>query len=279
MNQTRRLAATIAAALLLAACGATSSTSSSADAGVPATLRVGIIPNIAPEKQQAKYEPFAEYLGQKLGVKVELFVASDYAGVVAALVGERIDVAYLGGLTYVQGDKQVPLTPLVTEIDALTGTPQYESAVVVKADSNIADLKSDVVSAGKSFAFGDPASTSGSLYPRLMLTEAGAKCDLIDLTSCPPLSRVVFTGGHDATAKAVLSGTVDAGGLELRVLRRLEKDGTIPAGALKVIATHKAQGYPWVMRTALGAKAQQRKRSVPSAARTSSPGTLTRGTA
>ena len=53
------------------------------------------------------------------------------------------------------------------------------------------------------------------------------------------------------------SDLVDAGGLELRVLRRLEKDGTIPSGSLRVIETRLVQGYPWVMRTELGAKAQQ----------------------
>ncbi len=256
MFRSRLVAALAATALTLVGCAA-SSTSTEPDTGVPSTLRVGIIPNIAPEKQQAKYEPFAEYLGAKLGTKVELFVASDYAGVVAALVGGRIDMAYLGGLTYVQGDRQVPLTPLVTEIDATTGTEKYESAVVVKSDSAIKSLALDVVAKGGSFAFGDPASTSGSLYPRQMITEAGARCDVLDLTSCPPLSRVLFTGGHDATAKAVLSGSVDAGGLELRVLRRLEKDGTIPSGSLRVIETRLVQGYPWVMRTELGAKAQQ----------------------
>ena len=256
MFRSRLVAALAATALTLVGCAA-SSASTEPDTGVPSTLRVGIIPNIAPEKQQAKYEPFAEYLGAKLGTKVELFVASDYAGVVAALVGGRIDMAYLGGLTYVQGDRQVPLTPLVTEIDATTGTEKYESAVVVKSDSAIKSLALDVVAKGGSFAFGDPASTSGSLYPRQMITEAGARCDVLDLTSCPPLSRVLFTGGHDATAKAVLSGSVDAGGLELRVLRRLEKDGTIPSGSLRVIETRLVQGYPWVMRTELGAKAQQ----------------------
>lgn len=56
-----------------------------------------MIPNISPEQQRAKYQPFAEYLQRELGVPVELFVAADYAGVGVALAGEQIDVAYLGG--------------------------------------------------------------------------------------------------------------------------------------------------------------------------------------
>lgn len=223
-------------------------------AGLPDLLRVGLIPNIAPEEQQARYEPFAEHLGEDLDVEVELFVAADYAGVVAALASERIDVAYLGGLTYVQAEEQVELTPLVTEVDEFTGTPQYESAVVVLDDSPLTSVE-ELVESGGTFAFGDPSSTSGSLYPRIMLADAGVECEVVDVSACPPLSSVTFTGGHDATAQAMLSGSVDAGGLELRILRRLEDDGAVPQGALRVIDTRRVAGYPWVGRTALGEQA------------------------
>ncbi|MGI5288989.1 phosphate/phosphite/phosphonate ABC transporter substrate-binding protein [Nonomuraea polychroma] len=220
--------------------------------GIPETLRVGLIPNISPEQQRAKYEPFAAYLERRLGVAVELFVASDYAGVVAALAGGRIDLAYLGGLSYVQAEQQVQLTPLVTEIDHATDSPQYVSAVVIRTDSPYQDLKRDIVAAGRTFAFGDVSSTSGSLYPRIMLTEAGATCSPRRVDECPPLAKVTFTGGHDATAQAVLSGQADAGGIELRILRRLEKEGKVPAGRLRVLEERRVQGYPWVMRAALG---------------------------
>lgn len=246
------MGATLAVVALVSGCGADATDQDpTAAAGIPAVLRVGLIPNISPEEQQAKYDAFGDYLGQTLDTRVELFVAADYAGVVAALASDRIDVAYLGGLTYAQAEQQVELTPLVTEIDQLTGTPQYESVIVVKRGSPLRST-GDVVSSESKFAFGDPASTSGSLYPRVMLTDAGVECSTVELSDCPPLESVTFTGGHDATAQAVLSGSVDAGGLELRILRRLESEGVIPEGELEVIETRLVQGYPWVARTALG---------------------------
>jgi phosphonate transport system substrate-binding protein len=252
----RLLLMIVSVALLAAGCSSGADRGVGAN-GVPETLRVGLIPNISPDAQRAKYQPFAEYLGQRLGVRVELFVAADYAGVVAALVSNRIDVAYLGGLTYVQAERQVALTPLVTEVDQETGTPKYTSAIVVRAASPYQDLRRDIVGAGKSFAFGDVSSTSGSLYPRLMLIDAGARCSAQRVRECPPLRQVTFTGGHDATVQAVLSGQVDAGGLELRILHRLERDNKVSAGALRVIAQRDVQGYPWVMRADLGIAAQQ----------------------
>jgi phosphonate transport system substrate-binding protein len=241
----------VVAAVVLAGCQASTGERSEAAGHLPAKLRVGVIPNISPERQRAQYEPFRAYLARTLGTKVDLFVATDYAGVVSALASDKLDVAYLGGLTYVQAEEQVKLTPLVTEIDRETGTREYLSAVVVRADSPYRSVK-DLLDAKASFAFGDVSSTSGSLYPHVMLTEAGARCSPQDPSSCPPLSKTTFTGGHDATAQAVLSRSVDAGGLELRILHRLERDGSVPKGALRVIASHQVMGYPWVARQALG---------------------------
>lgn len=248
------VAAALSLVLTVGACGDGSEPQTSN--GLPGTLRVGVIPNVSPEKQRAQYEPFRKYLGQRLGVDVELFVATDYAGVVAALVAKKVDIAYLGGLTYVQAAEQAPVTPIVTEVDRETGTPKYLSAIVVKADSRFRST-GDVLAAKGRFAFGDPSSTSGSLYPRVMLTRAGAKCDPLEITKCPPLSEVTFTGGHDATAQAVENGSVDAGGIELRILHRLEKQGTVPKGALRVVETTEVQGYPWVVRDGLGDAARQ----------------------
>ena len=246
-------------ASLAAGCGGDAG-ARSAPSAAPRVLRVGIIPNVAPDQQRALYAPFGAELGRGLGVRVELFVATNYAGVVTALAAGKVDLAYLGGLTYVEAERQVALTPLVTEVDRETGTPRYLSAVVVP-DRSPARSAADVVAARGSFAFGDPSSTSGSLYPRLMLEQAGARCSVTALESCPPLSSVRFTGGHDATALAVSRGRADAGGLELRVLHRLEKAGTVRPGALRVVQTREVMGYPWVARTALGPQTLDRVRS------------------
>jgi phosphonate transport system substrate-binding protein len=243
-----RLVAVALAALLTAACAATTA---EREAELPEQLRVGLIPNVAPDEQRARYEPFGEHLAEVLDVEVELFVASDYAGVVTALANERLDIAYLGGLTYLQAEEQVELTPLVTEVDQETGTSRYLSAFVVADDAPIGSLD-DLLAAEGRVALGDVSSTSGSLYPKVMLAEAGADCDVRRVDVCPPLSSVTFTGGHDAAAQAVLTGAADAAGLELRILHRLERDGVVPEGALRVIETTEVEGYPWVARSALG---------------------------
>ncbi|GAA1431242.1 putative selenate ABC transporter substrate-binding protein [Streptomyces thermospinosisporus] len=256
MKKNRLVLALACIAMAATACGSADAKGSTNSKGVPEKLRVGIIPNVAPDKQGAKYEPLRAYLAKQLDADVELFVATDYAGVVAALASKKVDVAYVGGLTYAQAEEQVDVTPLVTETDKETGTKQYLSGIFVRSDSPYKSVK-DVLAAKGKLAFGDVSSTSGSLYPRIMLNEAGAECSPKTVDKCPPLSKVTFTGGHDATAQAVLNGSADAGGLEVRIMHRLERDGAIPKGKLKILESKKVMGYPWVMRAELGDKAGQ----------------------
>jgi phosphonate transport system substrate-binding protein len=207
----------------------------------PTTLRIGLIPNIAPEKQAAKYQSLGDYMEKKLGVPVELFVATNYTGVVQAMVSGKLDLAYFGGLTYAQTLEQVPVEPIVTEIDRETNTREYWSYIVTRPDSGINSLE-DLK--GRTFAFGDPSSTSGSLYPRIMLVEAEYDWE----KDFAPIKQVIYTGGHDATAEAVVSGKVDAGGIEGRILNRLIKEGKIDGSKIKVISKRLVLGYPWCVR-------------------------------
>src|SRR5712692_1769242 len=91
----------------------------------PSTLRVGLIPNQAPDRIRAQYQPFGEYLSARLGMPVELLVATDYAGVVEAMASDRLDMAYFGGVTYVQAEQRANVYPIVTEIDRETDTTLY----------------------------------------------------------------------------------------------------------------------------------------------------------
>jgi phosphonate transport system substrate-binding protein len=207
----------------------------------PSTLRVGLVPNQAPDRIRAQYQPFGQYLSQKLQQPVELFVATDYAGVVEALANNRLDLAYFGGVTYVQAERRTNLYPIVTEVDVETQTPLYYSAIIVPADSPVqrtADL------AGRRFAFGDIASTSGSLYPRFMLDRAG-------ITDFSDPRRFIYTGGHDATVLAVANRTVDGGGVERRIMNRLFDSGQADRSQVRIVEETLVQGYPWCVRASL----------------------------
>ncbi len=234
--------------LILAGCGGGGGGEggSSASGGEP--LQVGLIPNENPEEVEAQYQPLEDYLKKELGREVELSVPTTYNAVVEAMVSGELDLAYFGGLTYVQARQRADVHPLFTEVNPRTGTTKYRSVIIVPADSdvrNVEDLR------GEDFAFGSVSSTSGSLYPSIMLDQAG-----IDYRT--DLGEVIYTGGHDTTAQAVANGRVAAGGLEDRILYDLQEEGIIEKDKVRVIQeSDPIEGYPWVVRDDLADKDEQ----------------------
>ena len=213
------------------------------ESGDPDPLRVGLIPNQNPESVEANYEPFGDYLSEQLGREVELTVPTSYGAVVEAMVNDELDLAYFGGLTYVQARNRGEVTPLVTEINPRTGDVTYRSIIIVPADSDVQEVSE---LEGRDFAFGSASSTSGSLYPAITLRDAGG----IDYRA--DLGNFTYTGGHDATAQAVANGGVDGGGLEDRILYDLIEDGAVDGDSVRVIEeSEPIEGYPWVVRDAL----------------------------
>ncbi|MDQ3237796.1 MAG: phosphate/phosphite/phosphonate ABC transporter substrate-binding protein, partial [Actinomycetota bacterium] len=172
------------AAMALANCGGGGG-GDSASGDEP--LQVGLIPNENPDEVEAQYQPLEDYLKKELGREVELSVPTTYNAVVEAMVSGELDLAYFGGLTYVQARQRADVHPLFTEVNPRTGTTKYRSVIIVPANSSVQKVE-DLE--GETFAFGSVSSTSGSLYPSIMLDQAG-----IDYRT--DLGEVIYTGGHD----------------------------------------------------------------------------------
>ncbi len=235
----------LVAAMALANCGGGGG-GDSASGDEP--LQVGLIPNENPDEVEAQYQPLEDYLKKELGREVELSVPTTYNAVVEAMVSGELDLAYFGGLTYVQARQRADVHPLFTEVNPRTGTTKYRSVIIVPANSSVQNAE-DLE--GEDFAFGSVSSTSGSLYPSIMLDQAG-----IDYRT--DLGEVIYTGGHDTTAQAVANGQVAAGGLEDRILYDLQEEGIIEKNKVRVIEeSDPIEGYPWVVRDALSDKDEQ----------------------
>ncbi|MGW7533326.1 phosphate/phosphite/phosphonate ABC transporter substrate-binding protein [Amycolatopsis sp. NPDC054798] len=254
LRSSRLLGSALLAAALLASAGC-GAARSSGPAGVPDPVRIGLSPSVIPALQRETYRPLARYLHQRLGVEVVLSAPVDEPAALRTLHDDTVDVARLDGLTYAGAGQTDALTPLVTEIDAETGKPQYLSALVTRHGSGMRSA-ADVVRAGARIALGDPHSAAGGLYPRVMLGDAGAACPGQPPRQCTAPAATLATGTDYNTAHAVLDGTAGAGGLALRTLHRLERDHALPAGAFDVLRTHPVPGSPWVARRGLGTAAR-----------------------
>ena len=203
-------------------------------------LRLGMIPSTDPGKIVRESQPLVKYLENATHSKVELVVPTNYAAVVEAIANDKVDIAYLGGFTFVQASGRAGVQPLVQR----ERDQNFHSVFITQPGSGITslgDLK------GHSFTFGDVNSTSGHLMPAYYMREA--KVDPKVLT------KALYSGGHDATALAVANRKVDAGAMDELVFANMMKNGKITAEQVKVFYTTPAfYDYVWAARKGLDPK-------------------------
>jgi phosphonate transport system substrate-binding protein len=227
---------------LTAAAAATLTASPSVSGPVPArpTLRVSMIPTTDPGKMLRDSRPFAAYLEHQIGAAVDLTIPLNYAAVVEAIVSDQVDIAHLGGFTFVQASARAGAVPLVQRAHDRA----FHSLFITQPASpirSLADLK------GHTFAFGDVNSTSGHLMPEYFMRQANVDPAVI--------RRALYTGGHDATALAVANGKVDAGAMDENVYHAMVESGRMTAQQVKVFwTTPPFVDYVWAARRGLDAK-------------------------
>ena len=205
-----------------------------------AVLRVSAIPDEAPTELQRKFKPLGDYLKKETGLDVQFTPVTDYAAVVEGLANNKIDLAWLGGFTFVQARIRThgEAMPIVQRSE----DEKFTSKFIVPIDSpakTLADLK------GKNFAFGSPSSTSGHLMPRYFLMKAGVNPDV-------DFKAVAFSGAHDATLAFVASGRADGGALNASVMDKLVETGNPNAAKVRVLGTTPPYfDYNWTVRPGL----------------------------
>ncbi len=201
-----------------------------------AVLRVSAIPDEAPTELQRKFAPLGKYLEKETGMKVVFTPVSDYAAVVESLATKKLDLAWLGGFTFVQAKIRTNGTalPIVQREEDAKFTSKFITAD--PAIKSLADLK------GKTFAFGAPSSTSGSLMPRYFLQQAG-------LNPEKDFRNVAFSGAHDATVAFVAAGKAEAGVLNTSVWDKLVETKKVDTDKVRVFATTPTYfDYNWTVR-------------------------------
>jgi phosphonate transport system substrate-binding protein len=179
-------------------------------------LKMGLIPAEDQEEMMKRFGSTIAYLEKKLGIKVEPFMATDYSGVIEAMRSKKIDVAFFGPFSYVLAADVANAEAFAVGVRS-NGKSTYQSIIVAHKDSGIKTLN-DL--RGKDFVFVDPASTSGNLFPRVMLKKAGIDPE-------KDFKSVTYAGGHDAVELAIKNRKVPAGADNDITYEKMVKEGLI----------------------------------------------------
>jgi phosphonate transport system substrate-binding protein len=213
-------------------------------------LKIGLVPAEDPRLMIADNQALMDSLHASLDMEIKPFVATDYNGVIEALRAKKLDVALLGPFSYVLAASIAEVDPIAIA-DIQKQGPSYRALIIARKDRNIrtlADLK------GKTFAFVDPSSTSGHLFPKTAMLRAGLNPDT-DM-------RAIFAGSHDASAIAVQNGKVDAAAVAEALFQAAAARGVIKADEIQIVWTSDPiPGAPAVMRRDLPEPLKQRIRA------------------
>lgn len=189
------------AAVIITGCGKQGGRTSS-DIGTAANpIKMAMVPSLDTQKLVVSGEKLAQLMEKETGLKYEVSVPTSYTAVITAMGAETVDIGWLSPIPYIIAhDKYGVKVALKT---VRKGSTDYYSFIIARNDSGIkklADLK------GKTFAYGDPVSTSGTIYPKHLIRTSGYNPDTF-------FSNAIYAGAHDRVVIAVYNKQVDAGAI------------------------------------------------------------------
>lgn len=172
------------------------------------------VPSGEMERVAGGAQEVADLLHDETGLYFDTNVATEYAGVIAALSSDppEAHMASLATFSYVlAADRGVADAALIS---VRYGSPTYNGQIIARKGSGISEV-ADL--AGKTFARPDPLSTSGWIIPMLTMRAAGVNPET-------DLAEVVDAGSHDAVVAVVYNGDVDAGATYVDARSSIEDD-------------------------------------------------------
>lgn len=165
-------------------------------------VRFGVEPYESSQRLLPVYTDLAKMIGDKLGCTVQLYVATSYNAEIEAMRNNKLEFGQFGPLGYVLAH-QVAHAQAVATFAGEQGKPAtYYASIVTWPGSGVKTL-ADVK--GRSFAYADPASTSGHLFPAFGLSKNGIDPD--------KGVKGVYAGSHTASFEALRNHKVDVGEL------------------------------------------------------------------
>ncbi|HQZ01754.1 MAG TPA: PhnD/SsuA/transferrin family substrate-binding protein [Thauera sp.] len=193
-------------------------------------IRIGLTP-VFLDDQMSFLSQWRRWLEARLGRAVVFVQRGNYREVIDLIRAGRLDFAWVCGYPYVRHRDELKLVA----VPLWRGGPYYHSYLIVPADDTRTATLSDL--RGKVFAYSDPDSNSGYLYPRYLLTTRGEN-------PANFFSRSFFTWAHRKVVEAVGIALADGGAVDGYVWETLAELHPDLTRATRVIERSPLLGYP-----------------------------------
>jgi phosphonate transport system substrate-binding protein len=195
-------------------------------------FRVAIAPIVSPEKSLEMYQGFVDYVAEKLARKPESLYRPTYSETNDLVRYKRCDIAVVCTYPFIRGEREFGMQALVVPL--IKGETTYQSFIIVPPSSSarsLFDLR------GKRFASADVMSTTGWLFPAMVLMDAGENPARF-------FGEHVITGSHDKSIQAVIDGFVDGAAVHGIVYDQMAAEDPSMPRKLKILLKSPPFGIP-----------------------------------
>ena len=198
-------------------------------------LRVGVASMITPVSAVRYYQQIVDYLAGKLEMPAEMVHRTTYDEIDRMLENRQVDVAFICSAPYINDKDAFGVELLVAPV--VDGKTTYRSNIIVHRDSNITSVD-DL--AGKTFAFVDPKSNTGRLYPFYLLAQRNQAPDAF-------FSRYFYSYSHNKSVEMVAKKKADGASVDSAVYAYMLAENSPYARQTKIIHQSPEFGIPPVV--------------------------------
>ncbi len=197
-------------------------------------IRIGLTPVILDDRV-AFLRRWAHWLEARLDQPVAFVQRAKYQDIMELLSSDQLDAAWICGYPYVRHLDSLDLLA----VPVYQGRPLYRSYIITGVDNHEAQGMQDL--ARGVFAFSDPLSNSGYLYPVYRLHQ------LFPHLPQPQrrlFRRTFFTWGHRHVIEAVGVGLADAGAVDGYVWDQLARLHPELTARTRIVERSPEFGFP-----------------------------------
>jgi phosphonate transport system substrate-binding protein len=195
-------------------------------------IRVAVAPIVSPEKSLEMYQGLIEYLAEKLRRKPVSLYRPTNSEISDLVHYRRCDIAIICTYSFIRSEREFGMQALV--VPQVNGATTYRSYIIVPRSSpaeTLLDLQ------GKRFASSDIISTTGWLYPAMVLMDAGKEPNTF-------FGEQVLTGGHDRSLQAVLERFVDGAAIQGIVFDQMAAENPSIMKQIRILSVSPPYGIP-----------------------------------
>ena len=206
------------------------------------SIKVAIASVVSPKESYTHYEEMVQYIEGKLGVSIKIVQRRNYSEVNDLIKNKEIDFAFVCSGAYIDGNSEFGMKLLVAP--KMYDRTTYHSYIIVQENSNYTGL-SDL--RGRKFAFSDPLSNSGYLYPTYRLSLINETPDSFFGVDYTGRHNYIFTYSHDYSIIAVAEGLAAGAAVDSLVYDYLNLTKPDVISKTKIIKVSPPFGIPPVV--------------------------------